>query len=100
MNEMTPDNMEINAYSLPFYDIPNWWGEKLAGVHRRTNTICFNASICLNEETSHKLESHCEGLLSHETIHAVINGPLCLGKSPGWDYFDDYDKGYELSHTN
>ena len=85
----------MNLGELPFFDM--MWSNRVAGVHLETMTMCLNRAAWFEDElVNQKIEQTCEGLITHETIHAILNEVVGLGKSPEWDVIDG-DPNYTIS---
>ncbi len=87
----------MNLGELPFRDMISFNGYCIAGVDPLTNTLCLNMMEFPDEEMKKKIEEKIEGILSHETNHAILNEAMDLGRSPGFDYFDGFDTDYQVS---
>ena len=87
----------MNLGELPFRDMISFNGYCIAGVDPTTNLLCLNMMEFPDEEMKQKIEEKMEGTLSHETIHAILNEVVGLGRSPGLNFFDSFDTNYQVS---
>lgn len=94
----------MNLHELPFDNVPDLTNVRgdtipknkiLMVVKHGCNTICLNLNFECHVTYSKDIEIKTPELLTHETIHAVLNEIIGLKTSPEFDSIDSY---WEISN--